>query len=150
MMHMTFYWGRRVTLFFSSWQTDSWLGYALTLLACLLAAAFYQFLEDRRLKLIRYAVAAKKVSPGAPVEAPLLHKTAVAGGDKWWSPVKVFGALLFGINASLGYMLMLAVMSFNGGVFLAIVFGLTIGYLAFRSPDDQETVVIVDNPCACA
>lgn len=43
---------------------------------------------------------------------------------------------------------MLAIMSFNGGVFLAIVLGLTVGYVLFRSGDEE--VVVLDNPCACA
>jgi copper transporter 1 len=43
---------------------------------------------------------------------------------------------------------MLAIMSFNGGVFLAIVLGLTVGYVLFRSGDEE--VVVVENTCACA
>ncbi|CAF2120592.1 unnamed protein product [Brassica napus] len=39
---------------------------------------------------------------------------------------------------------MLAAMSFNGGVFIAIV----VGYLVFRSDDDGVNAA-VENPCAC-
>ena len=49
----------------------------------------------------------------------------------------------------IGYFLMLAVMSFNGRVFLAIVVGLAIGYFLFRS-EDENVMMIVDNPCTCA
>ncbi|KAE8077167.1 hypothetical protein FH972_015757 [Carpinus fangiana] len=145
MMHMTFYWGRDVTLLFDSWKTSSWASYSLTLLACLIVSAFYQYLEDRRVRL-------KIVSSGKPpaqIEAPLLQGTILGGGGKW-SPARIGGAVLFGVNSAIGYMLMLAVMSFNGGVFVAIVLGLAIGYLIFRSGDDEAATLLVDNPCACA
>ncbi|XP_059428849.1 copper transporter 5-like [Corylus avellana] len=145
MMHMTFYWGTDLTLLFDSWKTSSWASYSLTLLACLIVSAFYQYLEDRRVRL-------KIVSSGKPpaqIEAPLLQGKILGGGGKW-SAARIGGALLFGVNSAIGYMLMLAVMSFNGGVFVAVVLGLAIGYLFFRSGDDDAATLLVDNPCACA
>ncbi|KAK2965575.1 hypothetical protein RJ640_018741 [Escallonia rubra] len=141
MMHMTFYWGRSVTLLFDSWKTDSWTSYSLSVLACLLFSAFYQYLEDRRLRFKRFS---SRSGAGAIDDTPLLQQKLIAG-----RPARIAGALLFGVNSAIGYMLMLAVMSFNGGVFVAVVLGLTLGYLLFRSGDD-EAVVAVDNPCACA
>ncbi|XP_057957759.1 copper transporter 5.1 [Malania oleifera] len=141
MMHMTFYWGRKVTLLFDSWKTNSWTSYAFTLLACLVLAAFYQFLEDRRIKF--KLLAAGRPPAQSPIEAPLLQRK-IAG----WGPAKFAGAFLFGINSAIGYLLMLAVMSFNGGVFIAVVAGLAIGYLLYRSGGDD--VLVVDNTCGCA
>ncbi|KAJ4834713.1 hypothetical protein Tsubulata_007668, partial [Turnera subulata] len=144
MMHMTLYWGIKVTLLFDSWKTDSWLSYLLTLLACCLFAAFYQYLEDRRIRLKALASARNQQQlPTSSLDAPLLSsiKRRVA-------PAKFATAVLFGINSAIGYLLMLAIMSFNGGVFLAIVVGLAFGYMLFRSGDEE--VVVVDNPCACA
>ncbi|KAK9210117.1 hypothetical protein WN944_002486 [Citrus x changshan-huyou] len=143
MMHMTFYWGRQVTLLFDFWRTDSWPSYALTLLACFLFSAFYQYLEDRRVRLNRIAVGQKPAM--ADVETPLLQRKVVGK----FSAARIAGTALFGINSGVGYLLMLAIMSFNGGVFLAVVVGLMIGYLVFRSESDDVTLV-VDNPCACA
>ncbi|XP_047974814.1 copper transporter 5.1-like [Salvia hispanica] len=142
MMHMTFYWGRSVTILFDSWQTNSWPGYFLSLLALFLFAAFYQYMEERRLRL--KLLSAAKPPPSSAAEAPLLSKL----GGRRWGPYQVAGAVLFGVNSAIGYCLMLAVMSFNAGVLVAVVVGLAAGYLAFRGGDEE--VVVVDNPCACA
>ncbi|XP_030448426.1 copper transporter 5.1-like [Syzygium oleosum] len=177
MMHMTFYWSREVTLLVDSWKTTSWTSYAFSILACFLASAFYQFMEDCRVRLklasssssspsSASADAAKPSSaadadaaaaPEAPLETPLLGSkasSAAAGGKKGWTVARVGGSVLFGLNSAIGYLLMLAVMSFNGGVFLSVVCGLGVGYLVFRSgTDDAVTVTATaaaDNACACA
>ncbi|GJT30483.1 copper transporter 5.1-like protein, partial [Tanacetum coccineum] len=40
------------------------------------------------------------------------------------------------------------VMSFNGGVFVAIVVGLAVGYWLFRNADDEK-IMLIDDSCAC-
>ncbi|XP_050215882.1 copper transporter 5 [Mercurialis annua] len=142
MMHMTLYWGIKVTLLFDSWKTDSWPSYLVSLLACCLFSAFYQYMEDRRIKFKTLAVAVNN-TPSQGV--PLLGSSKL----RRFSSAKFASAILFGFNSAIGYLLMLAVMSFNGGVFLAIVAGLSVGYLLFRFEDEQR-VVIVEDPCPCA
>nr|TKS13041.1 hypothetical protein D5086_0000053540 [Populus alba] len=131
MMHMTLYWGIKVTLLFDSWKTDSWFSYLLSLLACFLFSAFYQYLEDRRIRFKAIAVSNPPQQPPS-VNAPLLTPKRRASSAKFAT------ALLFGISSAIGYLLMLAIMSFNGGVFLAIVLGLTVGYVLFRSGDEER------------
>ncbi|XP_068660555.1 copper transporter 5 [Aristolochia californica] len=141
MMHMTFYWGRKVTLLFDFWKTESWISYSLTLLAVFLFSVFYQYMEDRRL---RFKVISSAVPSVSSVDTPLL-------GSRLYSKrqvAKFAVAFLFGINSAIGYLLMLAVMSYNGGVFVAVVLGLFVGYSIFKS--GEEEIVVVDNPCACA
>ncbi|GFZ08703.1 copper transporter 5 [Actinidia rufa] len=82
--------------------------------------------------------------PPSSVATPLLYPKSAASP---WSPARFAGAVLFGLNSAIGYLLMLAIMSFNGGVFIAVIVGLAIGYLLFRSADQE---IVVDNPCACA
>ncbi|CAL0327154.1 unnamed protein product [Lupinus luteus] len=139
---MTFYWSKNVTILIDSWRTDSWLSYVLSLVACIVASVFYQYLENRR---IRLKLLAGKASPAAAeIQVPLLRRKLVAGGK-----VRVGGAVLFGLSSAIGYLLMLAVMSFNGGVFVAIVVGLAFGHFIFRS-EGEEGSVVVDSSCACA
>ncbi|KAL4564461.1 hypothetical protein LXL04_028525 [Taraxacum kok-saghyz] len=149
MMHMTFYWGRNVTLLFDLWKTDSWFSYSLTLIACLLFSVFYQYMEDRRLRFKLLSSSAVSSNTDGAVDSTPLLKTKIFARGSRWSLGRFTGSVLFGINSALGYFLMLAIMSFNAGVFVAIVFGLATGYLLFRSGDDEQ-VVVVDNPCACA
>ncbi|XP_028777384.1 copper transporter 5.1 [Neltuma alba] len=144
MMHMTFYWSYKVTLLIDSWRTHSWTGYALSLLACLLVSAFYQYLENRRIRL--KLILSGRPSQTPQIRIPLLQTNLV--GDKTRLGVKLAGAILFGVNSAIGYLLMLAIMSFNGGVFIAIAVGLSIGYFFFRS-EGEDVSLVVDNSCAC-
>ncbi|KAK1550649.1 hypothetical protein Q3G72_022477 [Acer saccharum] len=149
MMHMTLYWGIKVTILFDSWKTTNWLGYILTLLALFLISTFYQYMEDRRHRF--KSLSSTKPSPDASAVAatatavtPLLVKPSRASSARFAT------AVLFGVNSAIGYLLMLAIMSFNGGVFLTIVLGLSVGYYLFRSAEEEEVVVVADNTCACA
>ncbi|MBA0816970.1 hypothetical protein Gohar_001576 [Gossypium harknessii] len=135
MMHLTLYWGKNVTLLVDSWKTDSWLSYLLTLLACFLFSSFYQYMEDRRVHF-------RSLSSSSTTAVPLL--------PKYQRSAKFATAVLFGVNSAIGYLLMLALMSFNGGVFLAVFWGLAVGYLFFRLIDDEEPWGVIDNACACA
>ncbi|CAA0822744.1 Copper transporter 5, partial [Striga hermonthica] len=134
----------RVTILFDFWRTDSWPTYFLSLLACFLISAFYQYLEDRRLRLKASSASNYAAPPSAA--APLLGSRK-AGGDRGWSTRRFAVAIWFGVNSAVGYMLMLAVMSFNGGVLIAVAAGLAAGYLIFRG---EEDLTAVENPCACA
>nr|XP_023893653.1 copper transporter 5.1-like [Quercus suber]POE59534.1 copper transporter 5 [Quercus suber] len=150
MMHMTFYWGNQVTILFDGWTTSSWISYSLSLLACFLVSTFYQYLEDKRVR-FKLVSAAKASNPPKPqIEDPLLQQADGKTAGSKWSAARFAGASLFGLNSGIGYLLMLAVMSFNGGVFVAIVLGLAVGYLFFRSGDEDVATLVVDNPCACS
>ncbi|XP_058223661.1 copper transporter 5-like [Rhododendron vialii] len=124
MMHMTMYWGADLTLLFDWWTTDSWPTCSLSLVACFLFS-LYQFLES--LRILRFkptsaaAAAADLLSLPPSIEAPFLSKRG--GGRRMQGLRRLAHAALFGVNAVIGYALMLAVMSFNGGVFLSVVLG---------------------------
>ncbi|KAK5773166.1 hypothetical protein PVK06_049471 [Gossypium arboreum] len=92
MMHMTFYWSRQVTLLFTSWRTDSWPSYALTLLACFLASAFYPYLEY-----VRYRVRRGGKPTDWTTEEPFLLRSRGAG-----MVGKIVGGVLFGLSSALG------------------------------------------------
>eukprot|EP00252_Welwitschia_mirabilis_P021388 TRINITY_DN5484_c0_g1_i1.p1 TRINITY_DN5484_c0_g1~~TRINITY_DN5484_c0_g1_i1.p1 ORF type:complete len:142 (+),score=18.09 TRINITY_DN5484_c0_g1_i1:457-882(+) len=141
MMHMTFYWGKQVTLLFDNWKTNTWLGYSLSLLAVFLFCIFHEYLANLRLRFKASLIRAKPVVSDGLTD-PLIRRKGFSFGSK------VLQALLFGLNTALAYMLMLAIMSYNGGVFLAAVLGFVVGYLFFRS--DEENLEISQVSCGCA
>ncbi|KAJ8538374.1 hypothetical protein K7X08_014914 [Anisodus acutangulus] len=107
-------------------------------------------MEDRRQRFKILSANSKRTYPPPPpsnaaVNAPLLYTFPAVGGN--WNSARFATGILFGVNSAIGYFLMLAIMSFNGGVFVAVVLGLSIGYLLFRTGDEDD---VVDNPCACA
>jgi copper transporter 1 len=44
-------------------------------------------------------------------------------------------SVLFGVNVTVSYLLMLAIMTYNAGYFVVIVLGLSAGHFLFFTPD---------------
>ncbi|KAK9057585.1 hypothetical protein SSX86_022421 [Deinandra increscens subsp. villosa] len=105
MMHMAFFWGKNGDILFPGWPGSSSGMYALVLIFVFFLAVLVEFLS--------HASFAKRGSGTAAVG---LVQTAVHT-----------------LRAGLGYLVMLAVMSFNGGVFVAAVAGHALGFLVFGS-----------------
>ncbi|KAL3688583.1 hypothetical protein R1sor_014892 [Riccia sorocarpa] len=140
MMHMTFYWGTKATLLFDEWVTKTPLQYYLSLLGIIIFAVVHEWLFTFRVRL-----ASKKGSPRADgLDRPLLDQFPK---QKSLAFQEGLVALLYGVNASTGYLLMLLVMSFNGGVFIAVVVGLVNGYAFFRSKTGPEDTNQIADPC---
>ncbi|KAK8492931.1 hypothetical protein V6N13_094510 [Hibiscus sabdariffa] len=107
MMHMTFFWGNNAEILFSRWPGRHGAGmYALALMFIFVLAFLVEWLLHCRL-----------IKPGS--------SDNVSAGVKQ--------TMLYAIRAGLAYLVMLAVMSFNGGVFLIAVAGHTLGFLLFGS-----------------
>ncbi|GMI97141.1 hypothetical protein HRI_003383400 [Hibiscus trionum] len=107
MMHMTFFWGNNAEILFSRWPGRRGAGmYALALIFIFVLAFIAEWLSHSRL-----------IKPGS-------SNNVSAGGVQ---------TLLHATRVGLSYLVMLAVMSFNGGVFLVAVAGHTLGFLLFGS-----------------
>ncbi|ONI03568.1 hypothetical protein PRUPE_6G265700 [Prunus persica] len=106
MMHMTFFWGHSAEVLFSGWPgRDNPVMYALSLLCVFVLAVLVELLSH-----------CSVFKPGANGLAVGFLQTG-----------------LYTLRSGLSYLVMLAVMSFNGGVFLAVVAGHAVGFLLFGS-----------------
>ncbi|XP_024519166.1 copper transporter 6-like [Selaginella moellendorffii] len=120
MMQMSFIWSKNVTLLFSGWTTSNWVEYSLTLLAVVCFAILHQFLCYLR-----------------------------GRGDMFYSiPGRGQAAIalvLYAAYVSTSYLLMLIVMSFNVGVFIAVVLGLCLGILVFPFKLESNKTTAADH-----
>ncbi|XP_065869385.1 copper transporter 1-like [Euphorbia lathyris] len=105
MMHMTFYWGKDALILFSGWPGTRSGMYVLALILVFVLSFLVEFLSQCQI-----------IKPGS--------SDFTAG---------VIQTLMHALRVGLAYMVMLAIMSFNGGVFLVAVAGHTLGFLLFGS-----------------
>ena len=101
--HMTFFWGKNSEILFTGWPGTRGGMYALALIFVFVLAVLVEWLSHSRL--IK---------------------------DKWPRfAAGAFQTALHAIRVGLAYLLMLAVMSFNGGVLIVAVAGHALGFLLF-------------------
>lgn len=117
MMHMTFFWGNNAEILFDGWPGTRPGMYVLALIFVFCLAFIGEWLSHCQL-----------MKPGS---------THIASG--------LIQTILHAVRIGLAYLVMLAVMSFNGGVFLVAVAGHTLGFLFFgsrvfkKSPPSDKT-----------
>lgn len=131
-MHASFFWSQKVTILLSSWTTSNAGQYVVAIIASLLFCVLHEFLTTLRVSLVadgakqspsKTTPDSTEKSPGAPLRERATWQLAIGS--------KLIGSILYGLNVALAYILMLVVSTFNGGLFLAVVLGLTMGFLLF-------------------
>ncbi|KAL4558032.1 hypothetical protein LXL04_036228 [Taraxacum kok-saghyz] len=111
MMHMTFFWGKDVVMLFDDWPNGKLGMYILALVFVFVLAVIVEFLSG-------------------PTTIKTGAYTTVSGLAEQ--------ALVYGIRTALAYLLMLSVMSYNLGVFIAVVFGHAIGFILVKHRGDLK------------
>ncbi|CAO2182757.1 unnamed protein product [Urochloa humidicola] len=109
-IHMTFYWGKESEILFTRWPGADGGMYAVALVAVFALAFLLEFLGSRWLDALLLSAAAGSSRRRAAARAAV-HAMRVGGA----------------------YLLMLALMSFNGGVLVVAVAGHAVGFLAFKA-----------------
>lgn len=113
-------------LWFKSWETHSTASYVAALLCLLAFAIFHESMSVIRTK-VAAALKPRKSGVLLPVEESY---TPVSARDTVWQRVII--SSLYAAHIGTGYLLMLAVMTFNVGFFFAVVAGMGIGHFLFH------------------
>ncbi|XP_019161117.1 PREDICTED: copper transporter 1-like [Ipomoea nil] len=103
-MHMSLFWGKDVTILFDGWPENRLGMYILSLVFIFCLAFIVEVLSASPLT----------AAPMPPLRSP------------------VVGAAIYAVRVALGYLVMLAVMSFNIGVFVVAVVGHALGYFLVK------------------
>ncbi|KAF8019976.1 hypothetical protein BT93_G0613 [Corymbia citriodora subsp. variegata] len=103
--HMRFCWGDNTVILFDHWPGKDTAMYALAIIFVFCLAFLIEFL-----------LAFEFTKPGETKVGACLIRTE-----------------LYMVRSGLSYMVMLAVLSYNGGIFLAAVSGHAVGFLVFQS-----------------
>ncbi|RWR76233.1 copper transporter 6 [Cinnamomum micranthum f. kanehirae] len=124
LMHMTFFWGKNTEVVFSGWPGTSLGMYLLSLIVVFVISVLLEWISTCNL-----------IKPGTPRLAAGLMQT-----------------LMHTLRMGLAYLVMLALMSFNGGIFIVAVAGHSVGFLIFGSrmfKPENETPVADLPPMKC-
>ncbi|CAL0334110.1 unnamed protein product [Lupinus luteus] len=104
-MHMTFFWGKDSEILFNQWPGENTGMYVLALVVVFVMSFLVEFLSSARF-----------IKPGSNHFAAGLVQTVIHL-----------------LRVGLSFLVMLALMSFNGGVFLVAVMGHALGFFIFGS-----------------
>lgn len=148
MMPMTFEVSNNVTLLFDFWDVHSAAGMALSVILVLLLTVFYEVLKVWRVWLSTNSKLDRGQTPPpyarspsiqtdsasaleySPSETPLTPKERHPFFPQTRNSWLLHGiqTLMHVLQVSLGYMLMLCVMSYNVWIFIGVVLGSVLGY----------------------
>ncbi|XP_057536033.1 copper transporter 6-like [Amaranthus tricolor] len=103
MMHMTLYWGKDAIILFSGWPGMNTTNYIISLIIVFIVALLVE----------------------------LFSRCGFIKDGRNDTVSALFLTLLHALRMGLAYLLMLALMSFNGGIFIAVVAGHAVGFFVF-------------------
>lgn len=125
MMSTWFLTSNHVTLLVKGWETENTPLYIASLVAVFVFGFLYEALSLSQLW-IQQRVISKTILVHVHQEQKPASQIADLGKRSLLT-------LVYGVRIGVGYLIMLAVMSFNLGVYLAVVLGMAVGFFLLRS-----------------
>lgn len=120
--------GKVTTVLFEGWQTSNYGEYIGTCLFVILLGILIEWLS-----MVRECYSHKKMSDFASMNSP----AAAGSTSNAQLGQHLVKTMLYMSSITLAYSLMLIVMTYNVGLFISAVLGLTIGYLTFGKRREQ-------------
>lgn len=141
-MHMTFYFGNDATILFGPWKVSNWQGMLWSCVVILVVSFLYEGLKFLRQHLLNCARAqlsrahARDQSSTEDDDDELLLAEFSWGRRFNRRTIRILlhvtQTVLYLIQLTIGYMLMLVVMTYNAWLLISVVLGAGVGYLAFN------------------
>uniref|UniRef100_H3CCN7 Copper transport protein n=1 Tax=Tetraodon nigroviridis TaxID=99883 RepID=H3CCN7_TETNG len=125
---MVFYVSSRVTLLFDGWDVQGPVGMALSVLVVMLLTVFYELFKVWRVRLETKSELARQYTPPPPDGGDGSTAAGSSQSELSFRALHVTQTFLHVLQVTLGYMLMLCVMSYNTWIFLAVLAGSGLGY----------------------
>ncbi|XP_053939937.1 probable low affinity copper uptake protein 2 isoform X2 [Cuculus canorus] len=127
-MQMSFYFSDTAVLLFDFWSVHSPTGMALSVLVIVLLSVLYEAIKMGKAVLLRRALLAvpRNLSQESLAEPEEEESNNPTQGR--WFRYHLGQTLFHVVQVVLGYMVMLAVMSYNAWIFLGAIVGSTLGY----------------------
>jgi len=129
-MRTSFGWFQDTVVLWDSWRTDTDGKYAGTIIAILIIMLVKEALFHKRVEIARQGM-----SQGPAVgSSSTVPSGATGGGLSVTWKLRLINAVLGGINLTLGYFIMLIVMTYNNGFFIAVILGGALAQFLFSVP----------------
>uniref|UniRef100_A0A0K0ESS9 Copper transport protein n=1 Tax=Strongyloides stercoralis TaxID=6248 RepID=A0A0K0ESS9_STRER len=150
-MNMLLHFGIKEFILFEFWKTGSFSGIFGSMVIIFLIAFLYEGIRKARIWMAKYELKKKneesnqenydqpltpEVRANSNIPLPA-NSISLLSLNKF--PLNRFiHALLYGLQTTISFTLMLIVMTFNGWIIIATILGLTIGYFTFNKNPLEE------------
>lgn len=146
--------GRTCTLvLFQPWILNSELKYAIGLSMIFVLAVFLEYFGEFRehcrhllLRTFGVSLSSKRYRLSSSLEQDLLTPRIKKKRVPWWC--HGVNALLYMIHMTLAFFIMLIVMSYEIGLFSAIIVGLGLGFFLFKDTEGEKMSKNIDPCCS--
>lgn len=126
-----------LNLFFADWTLDSSSKFYAAMVGCCFLAIFVEGLSALRYRIVRSVKQA--------------HRGRVGGGDQQQRStqgLRLVVSIFHGLQGLVGYLLMLAIMTFSVELLLSVAVGLAVGYgVFFQYEEAFGRLHVTTNPC---